>query len=121
VVPRLARLPGAAVQRGGRPAGDEQHDGPGQGRPHDVARPSRRASTTGDLVFDVTDDGQGIDPSVRDRVVEPFVTTRADGSGPGRGLGLAVVRGLTEAQGGATDVRTGHDGTTVSLRFPLPG
>jgi signal transduction histidine kinase len=67
----------------------------------------------------VADDGPGIDPSVRDRVFEPFVTTRSDGPGRGRGLGLAVVRTLTEAQGGRVDLTTSAHGTTFDVFLRL--
>lgn len=46
----------------------------------------------------VEDDGPGVQPSVRDRLFEPFVTTKEVGNGTG--LGLAVCRGLVEAAGG---------------------
>jgi two-component system NtrC family sensor kinase len=46
----------------------------------------------------VEDDGPGVDPSVRDRLFEPFITTK--GVGEGTGLGLAVCRGLIESAGG---------------------
>jgi signal transduction histidine kinase len=47
----------------------------------------------------VEDDGPGIDPNVRNRLFEPFVTTKEVGKGTG--LGLAVCRGLVESIGGS--------------------
>jgi signal transduction histidine kinase len=47
----------------------------------------------------VEDDGPGIDPKVRERLFEPFVTTKEVGKGTG--LGLAVCRGLVESAGGS--------------------
>jgi PAS domain S-box-containing protein len=44
----------------------------------------------------IHDRGQGIPPDVRDRVFEPFFTTRAGGTG----LGLAIVKRLLELQNG---------------------
>ncbi len=46
----------------------------------------------------VEDDGPGVAPEVRERLFEPFVTTKEVGQGTG--LGLAVCRGLVEAAGG---------------------
>jgi two-component system, NtrC family, sensor kinase len=50
----------------------------------------------------VEDDGPGIDPNVRDRLFEPFVTTKEVGKGTG--LGLAVCRGLVESAQGTIRV-----------------
>ena len=42
---------------------------------------------------EITDQGPGLDPSVRDHVLEPFVTTR---KGRSRGLGLTIARGIIQ-------------------------
>jgi two-component system sensor histidine kinase KdpD len=72
------------------------------------------------LVFDAMDRGPGIAPEDADRVFQPFV--RAAGVSPdvrGAGLGLAIARGLAEAQGGALDYRPRPGGGSVfSLRLP---
>lgn len=69
--------------------------------------------------FVVEDDGPGIDPAVLPRVFEPFVTTRPGGARRTSGLGLAVVRSLTEAQGGTVEVDPDRPGTRVVLTLPL--
>jgi signal transduction histidine kinase len=46
----------------------------------------------------VEDDGPGVAVEIRDRLFEPFATTKEVGKGTG--LGLAVCRGLVEASGG---------------------
>ena len=48
------------------------------------------------LIVDVIDDGPGIDPEVADRLFEPFVTTRARGTG----LGLPMAQRIAQAHGG---------------------
>ncbi|MFC3689534.1 HAMP domain-containing sensor histidine kinase [Aquipuribacter hungaricus] len=67
----------------------------------------------------VEDDGPGIDPEVLPRVFEPFVTTRPGGARRTSGLGLAVVRSLTEAQGGTVEVDPSWPGARVVLRLPV--
>ena len=47
----------------------------------------------------VEDNGPGVAEAVRDRLFEPFVTTKEVGKGTG--LGLAVCRGMVEAVGGS--------------------
>ncbi|MCP4680357.1 MAG: HAMP domain-containing protein, partial [Deltaproteobacteria bacterium] len=65
----------------------------------------------------ITDTGPGIDPAVKDRVFERFVTTR-HGSG-GTGLGLAIVRAVAESHGGSVWVHsTGPEGTVMAMFIP---
>jgi signal transduction histidine kinase len=51
------------------------------------------------LVIDVDDDGTGLDPAMREQVLQRGV--RADETAAGSGLGLAIVRDLAEAYGGS--------------------
>ena len=64
----------------------------------------------------IRDRGHGIPTDVRDRVFEPFFTTRASGTG----LGLAIVKRLLELQGGgiALSERPGG-GTVADVTIPL--
>jgi two-component system sensor histidine kinase KdpD len=65
----------------------------------------------------VVDHGPGVDAADRARIFEPF--QRQGDSGSGVGLGLAVARGLTEAQGGTLDaVETPGGGLTMLLDLP---
>jgi signal transduction histidine kinase len=65
----------------------------------DDGRVTVRVRGAGDRVrIEVEDDGPGVAPGVRDRLFEPFVTTKEVGEGTG--LGLAVCRGLVESAGG---------------------
>lgn len=68
-----------------------------------------QARRVDDIVrIDVQDDGPGIRDDVRDRLFEPFVTTKEVGTGTG--LGLAVCRGLVEAAGGTINVESPSEG-----------
>jgi len=59
----------------------------------------RAFAAAGDKVrIEVEDNGPGVAPAVRDRMFEPFATTKEVGQGTG--LGLAVCRGLVESAGG---------------------
>jgi two-component system NtrC family sensor kinase len=70
-----------------------------------------RASSDG-VALSVEDDGPGVAPDVRERLFEPFVTTKEVGQGTG--LGLAVCRGLVEAAGGTIAL---DPDTTSGARF----
>jgi C4-dicarboxylate-specific signal transduction histidine kinase len=58
----------------------------------------RAALADGRVRIEVEDTGPGIAVEVRERIFEPFVTTKEVGSGTG--LGLAVCRGIVESAGG---------------------
>jgi CheY-like chemotaxis protein len=68
----------------------------------------------------IADDGPGIAPEVRDRIFEPFVTTKSkQGS---TGLGLAWLRGMAKQSGGEARIAsTPGFGTTVALLLPIAG
>ena len=73
-----------------------------------------------DVLVTVTDNGIGL-PQDRERIVEPYVTTREKGTG----LGLAIVNKIVEEHGGEMSFAPGKpDGTVVTMRFardPLEG
>lgn len=78
-----------------------------------------RVGVAGTLAeVEVSDTGVGIDPRERDRLFEPFVTTKEKGSG----LGLSVARQIVHDHGGqiAIDGAPGR-GATVKLTLPLSG
>lgn len=61
----------------------------------------------------VSDDGAGVPPGDRDRLFEPFFTSRrAEG---GSGLGLPIARSLLEACGGTLELVDGGQGATFAL------
>jgi signal transduction histidine kinase len=73
----------------------------------------------GAVLVEIRDDGPGIAPVVRERLFEPFVSTKA---GRGSGLGLSICRRIVEEHGGRLELESGQGaGTRVVLRFPLPG
>ncbi len=69
------------------------------------------------IVITVDDDGSGIDPSMRDVVLQRGV--RADEAAPGSGFGLAIVRDLAELYGGAIALDRSPDGG-LRARLTLP-
>jgi signal transduction histidine kinase len=64
----------------------------------------------------VTDTGLGVDPTVRDRLFAPFVTTKPPGAGTG--LGLFITRRLVAEFGGGIELVPGAGrGTLARVRF----
>jgi len=74
--------------------------------------------------LDVSDDGPGVPPEVRDRVFERFVRGAGDAraAGPGAqgsGLGLSIVQAVAEAHGGTVAVIDGpRGGARFRVRLP---
>ncbi|WP_338486943.1 histidine kinase famiy protein [Pseudomonas trivialis] len=65
----------------------------------------------------VTDNGNGIEPGIQEKIIEPFFTTKEEGKGSG--LGLSMVYGFVKQSGGAARIRSSPGaGTTIRLYFP---
>jgi two-component system sensor histidine kinase HydH len=84
----------------------------GAGAPIDIAIAAEEAVCR----IAIGDRGPGIAPEIRDRVFEPFFTTRTSGTG----LGLAIVKRLLELQDGRVVLRDRPGGgTTAEVTLPL--
>ncbi len=95
-------------------AGDAAHGADGAS----VTVRARR--TAGAIRIDVEDTGPGIDPGVRAKLFEPFVTTKDVGAGTG--LGLAVCRGIVESAGGHIELDDAYTrGARFVVTLPVPG
>jgi len=68
-----------------------------------------------DIVIAVQDTGFGIPDKVKPKLFTPFFTTKSKG----QGLGLAVVKRMTEALNGTVTFESKEgNGTTFIVRFP---
>jgi PAS domain S-box-containing protein len=70
------------------------------------------------LQMTVSDTGPGIVPEIRNRIFDPYFTTKEVGKGTG--MGLAVVYGIVKSHGGAisVDSKVGK-GATFNILFPV--
>ncbi len=69
------------------------------------------------VVLTLWDNGKGIEPSIGDKIFDPFVTTRQ--SEGGTGLGLPITYNLVEAHGG-TIAFTSKPGNGTTFTIVLP-
>jgi len=70
----------------------------------------------GSGTFSVSDQGDGVPEEARERLFDPFVTTKPGGLG----LGLSICRSVVEAHGGAIR-HQGNGGRGAVFAFTLPG
>lgn len=91
-----------------------------------VAEPDHEGGLTARLtlepaqaVFEVEDSGVGLPDRDRERLTEPYVTTREKGTG----LGLAIVKRILEEHGGELELTDAHTppGALARLVLPRPG
>jgi len=69
------------------------------------------------ITIDVRDTGMGLDAATRERILEPFFTTKTDGTGAG--LGLALAHGIVDQHGGRLEVESDL-GRGSTFRVVLP-
>lgn len=72
-------------------------------------------SDNGALKIDVSDTGTGIPDNIRQRIFDPYFTTKTDGSG----MGLAVCDKVVQQHHGQISVQTSSAGTVFQIALPL--
>jgi len=79
-----------------------------------------RADDTGEVTLAVSDRGPGIQAEEQSRLFERFVRGESGRrKARGSGLGLSIVRAITESHGGTVAVRSAEgEGATFEMRFP---
>lgn len=84
-----------------------------------TVRVRARREDGGMVRVDVEDDGPGVPADLRDRIFDPFVTTKEVGAGTG--LGLAVCRGIVEGARGKIFVDPSYEGgARFTIVLPPP-
>ena len=73
------------------------------------------ASVSLPLTVTITDNGPGVSEAIRRDLFEPFVTTKATGSG----LGLALVSKIVADHGGVVECESDPGWTTFRVRLPV--
>lgn len=71
------------------------------------------------LLIAIKDNGSGIPDSIKDKVFQPFFTTKE--TGKGTGLGLSLAYDIVKAHGGELNLESNKEaGTTFNVSLPLP-
>ena len=85
----------------------------------------KKAEALGDLgvnqvKISVSDNGPGVPDSIKDKIFQPFFTTKPTGSGTG--LGLSLSYDIVKSHGGDLRVKsTEGEGTEMIIFLPLEG
>ncbi len=69
-------------------------------------------------LISVSDNGPGVDPAIRERLFEPYATTKPEGTG----LGLAIVQRIAVEHGGGISYRDAPGGgASFEVELPIAG
>ncbi|MCF6272555.1 MAG: ATP-binding protein [Rhodobacteraceae bacterium] len=79
-----------------------------------LALPGKRSQSL-PIEISIKDNGPGIAPAILDDVFEPFVSTKAGGTG----LGLSLVSKIIADHGGIVDCKSDSNGTEFRLLLPV--
>ncbi|MCB9228566.1 MAG: GHKL domain-containing protein [Deltaproteobacteria bacterium] len=73
---------------------------------------------SGDMMqLSVTDSGKGIAPHIRDKIMQPFFTTKDIGEGTG--LGLSISSGIIQDHGGSIMINSESEHTMFMIEMPV--
>src|SRR5262249_16256628 len=82
-----------------------------------ILRIKSAAQEPGGVLISVADTGKGIDPKIVERIFNPLFTTKSNGKGMGRGLGIC--RSMIGGHKGRLWAAAGPEGGAV-FQFVLP-
>lgn len=78
---------------------------------------SGRKREAGFCTISISDNGPGIPDSIKDKIFQPFFTTKP--TGQGTGLGLSLAYDIIKAHGGNIQVNSDFDqGSTFIIQLP---
>jgi signal transduction histidine kinase len=79
---------------------------------------STQLTAQGSLLIAITDNGPGIPDEIKDKIFQPFFTTKD--TGKGTGLGLSLAYDIVKAHGGEIIVESKSNvGTTFVIKLPI--
>ncbi|MEX2603000.1 MAG: GAF domain-containing protein [Gracilimonas sp.] len=78
----------------------------------------RTKSENGKATIEIEDNGPGIPKEIKDKILQPFFTTKKGTEGTG--LGLSITNDVVKAHGGELDIQTEKDKTCFSITLSRP-
>ena len=77
-----------------------------------------RSATENTIEISIQDNGNGIPDAIKDKIFQPFFTTKPTGQGTGLGLSLAYDI-VTKGHGGTLTLGQSSNGTLFEIKLPL--
>ena len=75
----------------------------------------RTKSDGNSVIIEIKDNGPGIPDDMRDKIMQPFFTTKKGTAGTG--LGLSITNDIIKAHGGTLDLSSGGHGSTFTIKI----
>ena len=85
--------------------------------PHGPKKIQIRTYVKEGAVLEIADNGPGIHQSVKDKIFEPFITTKQ--TGEGMGLGLSIVHAIVASHRGRIELPDSQEGAVFRITLPL--
>ncbi|MCC5926566.1 MAG: GHKL domain-containing protein, partial [Bacteroidetes bacterium] len=76
----------------------------------------RTKSENGQVLIEIEDNGPGIPDEIKDKIMQPFFTTKKGTQGTG--LGLSITNDIIKAHGGSLDIESSAKGSTFIIYIP---
>ena len=93
--------------------GFETHGGLENYQPKLTVRTFRNENT---VTIEIKDNGPGIPDEMKDKIMQPFFTTKKGTQGTG--LGLSITNDIIKAHGGSIDIESNEIGTVFKINLP---
>jgi len=77
----------------------------------------RTRSENGSVFIEIEDNGPGIPDEIKDKILQPFFTTKKGTQGTG--LGLSITNDIIKAHGGNLELSSSPDGTNFTITIPV--
>jgi len=78
----------------------------------------RTTKNTDTVLIEIEDNGPGIPDEIKDKILQPFFTTKKGTQGTG--LGLSITNDIIKAHGGELIIKSGTFGTVMTIKLHLP-
>jgi GAF domain-containing protein len=76
----------------------------------------RTHQTESNVTIEIEDNGPGIPDDIKDKILQPFFTTKKGTQGTG--LGLSITNDIVKAHGGNIEIESGNSGTVFRIKIP---